>query len=102
MEERQSELWVGLVELMPVDPLAQEWAGAFTNVVCWAESAELFRSVANELAASISMCVVSVDEVEPLRSRGELTEEMADLRARAERDRGAQYGTSHTYPFDAA
>jgi len=98
------ELWIGLVELRPLDRKAYGAAGAFTNVVTWATDLKGFRGNAGVIAATMEMYVLDVEGAEPLAERAErstLTEEIDDMRARAESNPNAiVYGTFHRYLFD--
>ena len=100
------ELWIGLVEFKPLDREAYGAAGAFTNVLTWADGVPSFRQRAEELATSLKMYVADIDGAEPLQERASrvtLTEEVEDLQTRAESNPEAiVYGTFHTYPFDEA
>jgi len=100
------ELWIGLAELKPLDRKAFGAGGAFTNIVASACSVEEFRKKASEIAAMLDMCVMEVDDAEPLserRKKCSLTEEVDEMVMRAESDPNAiVYGTFHTYPFDEA
>ena len=103
---QQPELWIGVVELKPLDRKVYGVAGAFTNIVIWACDAEGFREKAETIAATIQMYVAGVEGAEPLIKRTEkrlLTEEIDDMVVRAESNPNAiVYGTFHTYPFDEA
>lgn len=100
------ELWVGVVELrrLPGCELLTEAAGAFTNVVTWAVSAEDFRTKAETLAESSKLFVASIEREEPLATRSArayLTEELEELVNRAESNPNAiLYGLFHTYKFN--
>ena len=103
---QQRELWIGLVELKPLNREAYKAAGAFTNIVTWARDAGEFRSNADVIAETLNMYVMDVEEVEPMAERMakcELAEDIADMVLRAESNPNAIiYGTLHTYPFDEA
>jgi len=103
---QKSELWIGLVEVRPLDRKAYGAAGAFTNIVTWACDAEGFRKKAEIIAATIGMCITDVDEAEPLAERTKkfaLNEEIDDMVLRAESNPNAiVYGTFHRYRFDEA
>ena len=100
------ELWIGLVELKPLNRQAYGAAGAFTNIVTWARNLDEFRKKTEIIAAKLNMYVASVEEVEPLAQRinnSGLTEEVEDMALRAESNPNAIiYGTFHRYPFDEA
>jgi hypothetical protein len=103
---RQVELWIGLVELKPLNRQAYGAAGAFTNIVTWANDPEGFRRKAEVIAATINMYVADVEGAEPLAQRAEtriMTEEIDDMVLRAESNPDAiVYGTFHRYRFDEA
>ncbi len=103
---QQPELWIGLVELKPLDRNVYGAAGAFTNIVTWASDVAGFRNKAETLATTIDMYVAGIDGAGPLAYRtavGSLTEEIDDMVLRAEVNPNAiVYGTFHRYPFDEA
>ena len=100
------ELWIGLVELKPLDSQAYGAAGAFTNIVTWASDEEGFRHKAEIIAATLHMFVIDVEGAEPVTQRAEkwsMTEDIHDILSRAECNPDAiVYGTFHLYPFDEA
>ncbi len=111
MVEREKELWVGLVHLRPLTAISREEildgnAGAYTNIIAWATTAEDFRRRAEMLAESLGLFVEETEEEEPLRMRVRdslLPEELEEMRSRAELNPDAiVYGTFHTYSHDDA
>ena len=100
------DLWIGLVELKPLDRRAFGAAGAFTNIVTWASNEDDFRRKAEEIAATLDMFVSDVEDAELVAERAakwSMTEEVDDMIQRAEGNPSAiVYGTFHTYPYDAA
>ena len=100
------ELWIGLVELKPLNKEEYGAAGAFTNIVTWATGVESFRSKAEAVAPTLAMYVAGIENAEPLRTRfvdRVTTEEIEDMVIRAESNPAAiVYGTFHTYPHDQA
>ena len=102
----QRELWIGLVHLKPLDRKAHDFAGAYTNVIAWAECVEGFERKAAEIAAELGFYVVEVEDAEPMKQRfadGSMPEEMEEMAMRAERGPDAiVYDTFHCYPFDDA
>ena len=100
------ELWIGLVELRPLNRTAYGAAGAFTNIVTWASDLEGFRKKAETIAATMDLFVVDVEGAEPLKERSKrvaLTEEIDDMVLRAESNPDAIiYGTFHDYRRDEA
>ena len=105
-QERQPQLWIGVVEVKPLNRQTYGAAGAFTNIVTWARDAEEFRTKSEVIAATLEMYVMGVEEAEPVAERTmkcQLTEEIADMVSRAESNPNAIiYATFHTYPFDEA
>jgi hypothetical protein len=100
----QHELWIGLVELKPLDRSEFDFAGAYTNIVTWAASPESFSSKGNLIAERLNMFVAAIDEAEPLTARTETaTEEVDDLVRQARSDQNAiVFGTFDSYSFDDA
>lgn len=103
----ESELWIGMVLLKPLTPKAMKGAaGAYTDIITWASTADQFREKAATLAAEMDLYVVEVEDEEPLsvrRSEFELTEEVEDMASRAEHNPNAIiYGTFHQYPHGDA
>jgi hypothetical protein len=102
----QTELWIGLVELKPLDRQAYGAAGAFTNIVTWANDETGFRRKAEMIAAALEMFVLEVEGAEPLAERTQkwgMTDEIDEMVLRAECNPDAiVYGTFHRYPFDQA
>jgi hypothetical protein len=100
------ELWIGLVEVKPLNREAYGAAGAFTNIVTWACDVKEFRKKADVIAAELDMYILDVEGAEPLSERVkncELTDEIDDMVHRAESNPNAiVYGAFHTYPFNEA
>jgi len=97
------EIWSGLVELKPLNRPKYGAAGAFTNIVTWARDAEEFRGKADTIAATLSMCVMQVENVAPVGDSADWPEEFEDMVRRAEANPNAIiYGTFHNYPHDQA
>lgn len=103
---QQPKLWIGLVEVKPLDRKAYGAAGAFTNIVTWACDLEQFRNKTETIAATLDMFVADIEGAEPLAERMKswsLPEEIEDMVLRAESNQNAiVYGTFHRYPFDEA
>ena len=59
------ELWIGLVELKPLNRQAYRAAGAFTNIVTWAKDLDGFHRKAGVIAATINMYVADIEGAEP-------------------------------------
>ena len=63
---RPTELWIGLVELKPLNREAYGAAGAFTNLMMWARDLEEFQANAEAIAGTLDMYVMDVEDAEPL------------------------------------
>lgn len=100
------QLWIGVVELKPLNAKSYGAAGAFTNIITWAYDIAGFRAKAETIAATLEMFVTDIDDVEPLAERMKkctLSEEIEDMMFRAEFNPNAiVYGTFHQYPFNEA
>jgi hypothetical protein len=103
---QQPELWIGLVDLKPLNREEYGAAGAFTNIITWARNSMEFRKKAETIAATMNLYVVDIEGEERLAertSRCVLSEDIEDMIQRAESNPDAiVYGTFHQYPFDAA
>jgi hypothetical protein len=100
------ELWIGLVELRPLNREGYGAAGAFTNIVTWACDAKEFRKKADRIAATLNLYVIGIEGEESLAQRTNkriLSGEIEDMILRAESNPSAiVYGTFHTYRSDEA
>ncbi len=87
-----ARLWIGLVDLKPLDCEAFGAAGAFTNIVTWANDINGFRQKADAVATTLEMYVVEIEEAEPIADRVKrhtLSEEIDGLVRQAESDPNA-------------
>jgi hypothetical protein len=103
----KTQLWIGLVHLKPLKKDALEgFAGAYTNIIAWAHDSASFQAKVETIATTIDLYVVEVEDEEPLSartSRSSLSEELEDMKSRAELTPEAiVYGTFHQYPHDDA
>ena len=102
----QPELWIGLVELKPLNPQEYGAAGAFTNIITWARDEMEFRKKAETIAATLDLYVISIEDEERLAERTNkytVSEDIEDMIQRAESNPNAiVYGTFHRYPFNEA
>jgi hypothetical protein len=100
------ELWIGLVEVRPLDRDAYGAAGAFTNIITWASDAAEFRRKAETIAATLDLYVLDIEGEEPLTQRTKTWtpgDEVEDMIQRAETNPNAiVYGTFHRYRVDQA
>jgi len=99
-------MWIGLVELKPLNREEYGAAGAFTNIVTWACNSTEFRKKAEIIAADMNLYVLEVEGEEPLAKRAKkvpLSEDLDDMVQRAESNPNAIiYGTFHCYPRNEA
>jgi len=104
--QKRPKLWIGLVELKPLNPEAFGAAGAFTNIVTWAGDPVEFRKKAETIAATMNLYVADVEGEEPFAERTRkhsVSEEIEDMAERAESNPNAIiYGTFHRYPRNEA
>lgn len=102
----QPELWIGLVEMRPLDRKAYGAAGAFVDILTWARNPTEFKSKAETIAATLDLYVVGVGKEQPLAARlanALPSEELEDMISRAEGNPNAIiWGTFHTWNFDTA
>jgi hypothetical protein len=102
----QSELWIGLVEMRPLDRKVYGAAGAFVDILTWASNSAEFRSKAETIAATLDLYVVGVETEQPLSARLAMaspSEELEDMISRAEGNPNAIiWGTFHRWNFDTA
>jgi hypothetical protein len=102
----KAELWIGLVEMRPLDRKAYGAAGAFVDIVTWARNPTEFRSKAETIAATLDLYVVGVETEQPLSARlakASPSEELEDMISRAEGNPNAIiWGTFHRWNFDTA
>ncbi|HEY6904000.1 MAG TPA: hypothetical protein VI216_06805 [Candidatus Acidoferrales bacterium] len=100
------ELWIGLVQLKPLDREAFGAAGAYTNIITWAADKHEFRSKAESIAATMNLYVVEIEDEEPFAERVrefQVDEEIEDMAQQAVSDPNAILcGTFHRYPQEEA
>ena len=100
------ELWIGVVELKPLDREEYGAAGAFTNIITWASNAMEFRKKAETIAATLNLYVFGIEREEPLAQRTNkytVSDDIEDMIQRAESNPNAiVYGTFHRYPSNEA
>jgi hypothetical protein len=104
MSQPQTELWIGLVEVRPLDRRAYGSAGAFTYIVTWACNPAEFRMKADTIIATLDLYVAGVEGEEPLAQWTEKrspSEEIEDMIQRAGFNPNAiVWGTFHRYRVD--
>ena len=104
--DEKTQLWIGLVHLKPFKKNSEDFVGAYTNIITWAFDSTSFQTKAETIAATMDLYVVEIEGEEPLAKRmsnSELSDELEDMRCRAEFNRHAiVYGTLHQYSHDDA
>lgn len=102
----EPELWIGLVEMRPLDKKAYGAAGAFVDILTWACTASEYRAKAETIAGTLDLYVVGVEKEQPLSERllnVTPSAELEDMISRAENNPNAIiWGTFHTWNFDTA
>jgi hypothetical protein len=112
MTTQQKQLWIGMVEVRPMNGKSKilgDTKGAFVNIVTWASDAEQFKRNAELIIGELGgLCVCEVVNPEPVETRrarmgGQFEEDVEDMISRAERNPDAIiYGTFHTFENDNA
>ena len=112
MSEQSKQLWIGVVEVRPLNgksSILGDVKGAFVNIVTWATNAEEYRRKAELVIEGVGGLfiseVVDPEPVDALRAKlpGGLEEEIEDAIARAEANSNAIiYGTFHGFEKDDA
>jgi hypothetical protein len=78
----QAQLWIGLVELKPLNRQGSGAAGAFTNIVTWARDLQGFRRNADIVAETVGAYVIDVQGAEPLSERAKSASFTEEIRTR--------------------
>jgi hypothetical protein len=107
MNDRQQQLWIGMVEIRPLtgeSKILGTALGAFVNVVTWAADVEQFRNNADLVIASLGGLYVSeVIDPEPVEARrarhgNEFEASIQDLIFQAQSNPDAVlYGSFHLF-----
>lgn len=111
MTAQQKQLWIGMVEVRPLNGKSKilgDAKGAFVNIVTWASDAEQYRSNVEDVIGSLGGLfvseVVNLEPVETRRARiGDFEDDIEDMISRAQENQDAIiYGTFHTFTKDDA
>jgi len=112
MTTQQKQLWIGMVEVRPMNGKSEilgDTKGAFVNIVTWASDAEQYKRNAELIIGTLGgLCVCEVVNPEPVETRrarmgGQFEEDVEDMISRAEGNPNAIiYGTFHTFENDDA
>lgn len=101
--EKEKQMWIGLIGVrsLPESEILQEVTGAYVNVVTWASDRTEFQNKAHELMNYLHVMLVTIEDPEPLRNRGNIEDFDVDIReiaAQVERNPDAiMYGKFHTW-----
>ena len=100
----EREIWVGLVDAVPIDPAGAEVGGAFVHVVAPAGSWLELHAAADAALLPHGLRVGDLDEAEPVRDQLQSEEgvapELLELALDAAHDREVRLGEFHAYPPD--
>jgi hypothetical protein len=103
------EIWIGLVEVRPLEgcDMLEEAKGAYVNVVMWVANADAFKHRAESISSELRLFVVDVKGPEPVAERrrreGDFEEEIEDMILRAqEHPTDVVFGTFHLWEKDDA
>ena len=109
MTIKTKELWIGLVEVRPLEgcEVLEDAKGAFVNIVTWASNATEFKQKAKLMFGELCLFVAGIQNPEPVEVRrereGDLEDSIEDIISRAENNPNAIiYSTFHLYERDDA
>lgn len=109
MKTTLKELWIGLVEVRPLEhcEVLEDAKGAFVNIVTWASNLTEFKRKAKLVFQELHLFVAGVENAEPVEVRrereGNFEESIEDIIARAENNPNAiMYSTFHLFERDDA
>lgn len=112
MTTKQKQLWIGMVEVRPMNGKSEilgDTKGAFVNIVTWASDAEQYKRNADLIIGKLGgLCVCEVVDPEPVETRrarmgGHFEEDVEEMISRAEGNPNAIiYGTFHMFEKDDA
>ena len=100
--EKEAEVWIGLVGVKPVADcdLLDGAAGAYVNMLAWANCATELRAKATDACGDYKLEVTEFDDVEPFSLRvrqHEVAKELLDLAKEVEATRNVRFGTFHLW-----
>ncbi len=97
-----TDIWIGLVDAVPVDPAGSEFGGAYIHVLAPAEDRLELLAAAEEALAEHDLRVADLDDAEPVREvlRRPLDPELLELALDAALARDTRLGPFHWYPAE--
>ena len=106
---KSKELWIGLVEVRPLQDrnILENAKGAFVNIVTWAANAAEFKRNAKLVMGKLHLFLAGVENSEPVEVRrerdGDFEESIEDIISRAENNPNAIiYSTFYLFERDDA
>lgn len=103
------EIWIGLVEVRPLEgcDMLDEAKGAYVNVVMWVANADAYKLRAELISSELRLFVVDVIRPEPVgerrRREGNFEEEIEEMILRSEEHpTDVIFGTFHLWEKDDA
>jgi hypothetical protein len=106
---KPQELWIGLVEVRPLEgcDVLAGGKGAFVNIITWAADADGYRRNAELVLGELRLFVVDVVHPEPVEARrgreGDFEEAIEDMIDRAQDNANAIiFGAFHLWKNDDA
>jgi hypothetical protein len=97
-----SDIWIGLVDAVPIDPAGSEMGGAHVHVLALADDRLELLAAAEEALAEHGLRVADLDDAEPAREalRRPLDPELVELAIDAALEGDTQLGPFHWYPAE--
>ena len=95
-----TDIWIGLVDAVPIDPAGSEFGGAYVHVLAPAEDRLELLAAAEDVLAEHELRVADLDDAEPMRIalRRPLDPELLELALDAALEREPRLGAFHWYP----
>lgn len=108
-QKKPKELWIGQVEVRPLEgcDVVNNAKGAFVNIITWSADADEYRRNAELVLGELRLFVVDVVRPEPVEARrsreGDFEEVIEDMIDRAQENPNAIiFGTFHLWEKDDA
>ena len=95
-----TDIWIGLVDAVPIDPAGSELGGAYVHVLAPAGDRLELLAAADEALADHDLRVADLDDAEPVREvlRRPIDPELLELALDAALARETRLGPFHWYP----
>jgi hypothetical protein len=97
-----SDIWIGLVDAVPIDPAGMHLGGAYVHVLAPAGDRLELLAAAGEALAEHDLRVADLDDAEPVREilRRPIDPELVELALDAALARETRLGAFHWYPAE--